>query len=117
MALKDFVSGFWVLVLFDLITPCFLGFALFGERFAFVSLKETRSSFNLPLTFSDVFRNNRNSLLKTPRVYLTKLRLSAKRKRIDNHVPDWLALQRVDRAPAQIRRWNTARFFMCLSSR
>ena len=47
-----------ILVPLELVTPGFLGFALFGYRFPFVALKEARAIFNLSLTFSDILRNN-----------------------------------------------------------
>ena len=55
---QAFVSGFWLLVSFELVAPGFLSFILLLKRFPFVALYETRTSFNLPLTFSDVFLCN-----------------------------------------------------------
>ena len=58
MVVEKFVSGFWVLVPFELVTPGFLGLALFGHRLPFIALKEARARFNLSLTFTNRFRNN-----------------------------------------------------------
>jgi len=66
-----FRFGILDLVPLELITPGFLGFALFGHRLPFVALKEARAIFNLPLTFSDIFRNNlQKNLCGIPRPFI-----------------------------------------------
>ena len=55
---EKFRFGILVLVPLELVTPGFLGIPLLGHRFSFVTLKEARAIFNLPLTFSDVFLYN-----------------------------------------------------------
>ena len=65
MVVEKFVSGFWVLVLLELVTPGFLGFALFGQRFAFVAFKQTCTLIDLRLNGSQVSLDDPKQELKS----------------------------------------------------